>query len=357
GKYRLEDLKPGYYVVSAGTLGPLDAHRDERDRTGARLYPLTYYPNAGGIASAATVTVIEDTETSGVDIRVTRTPAFALKGKVVGAPPEGIAGLGLGFHGQTPGFAQLTAPKPDGSFEYPAVAPGSYWLSIFPMHAGGLASVLMPIEVTDHEIEDIALVYAPYVELAGRIVMDSEKAPPKDVTITADPEDSTFSVDAAAAEDGSFTLKRLHRAVYAVGLKGLAGAYVKSMRYQGREVSESGVDLNAGAADTLQITLRSAGAQVSGVAQDEDHKPVPGAAVALVSDSGRHLVFKTAIADQHGAFRIQGVAPGDYKTVAVEDIDPASLEDPQVFQRFAGRAEKLALKENDRKELSLTVAR
>lgn len=101
--------------------------------------------------------------------------------------------------------------------------------------------------------------------------------------------------------------------------------------------------------------LSLAGARVEGVVQNEEGKPVSGATVVLAPDSRRYSLFKEAQTGESGSYSLKGVAPGEYRILAWENIEAGAYLDPDFLKRYEGKAEKLSLKENDRKPVSLKV--
>ncbi len=157
-------------------------------------------------------------------------------------------------------------------------------------------------------------------------------------------------------EDGKFVLTNLSPLRYQVQFANIPeGAYVKSIRLGDREVGEEGIDLTSGVAGTLEVTLSLGAAQVDGLVRDEDDKPVAGATVLLVPNSGHHRLFKEARASQDGRFSFKGIAPGEYRILAWESIEPGTHEDPQYLKQYDSQAQPVSLKENDRKTLQFKV--
>jgi hypothetical protein len=136
---------------------------------------------------------------------------------------------------------------------------------------------------------------------------------------------------------------------------GPEGFYVKSVRLGGQDISGEGLDLTGGVAGSLQITLSLEAAQVDGVVQDFDNKPVSGATVVLVPDSRRHSLYKAEFTDQNGAFSLRGVPPGEYKLLAWEDIEAGAYQDPEFLKKFESKAVPLSFKPNDRRTVQVKV--
>jgi hypothetical protein len=60
-------------------------------------------------------------------------------------------------------------------------------------------------------------------------------------------------------------------------------------------------------------------------ADDEENRPVPGAHLALVPESGRRHrpdLYRLAVSDDAGQSVIRGIPPGDYKLFAWDSLEP-----------------------------------
>jgi hypothetical protein len=75
--------------------------------------------------------------------------------------------------------------------------------------------------------------------------------------------------------------------------------------------------------------------------------------VALIPVSGRFSQYKSATTDGKGSFSLKGVAAGEYKMLAWDDIEPDAYLDPEFVKQFAVRATSVSLKENDRQNVTL----
>jgi hypothetical protein len=161
-----------------------------------------------------------------------------------------------------------------------------------------------------------------------------------------------------ADQGGSFTIKGVAPGLYQVEVSSLeetTSFYVKSVRLGDREITGDVLDLTEGVSGTLQITLSAETAQVAGVVQDSDNKPVSAATVVAVPDSRRYSLYRQETTDQFGAFTVRGLAPGEYKLLAWEDIEAGAYQDPEILKKYEGKAETLSLKPNDRKSVQVRV--
>jgi hypothetical protein len=288
-----------------------------------------------------------------------------IKGKVAGAGEGKMAMMRLSPKGVTsPALALLqgkmvVVQQKDGSFEIKGVAPGSYLLSgmLMDTQARTQLSASLLLQVGDRHIDGLVLQPAAAPELAGSVVV-ADKAAAKlssvQVALEAKEYAGLGSPSATTGEDGKFTLKDVPPNTYWMQVRNLPeGAYVKSMRYGDQEVSDDSIDLSGGVAGTLQVTLSMAGAQVDGVVQNPENKPVSGATVVLAPVSGRYSLFQEMRSGDNGSYSFKGVPPGDYKILAWTDIETGAYQDPEFLKRYESKAEKLSLKESDRKTVPL----
>ncbi len=56
-------------------------------------------------------------------------------------------------------------------------------------------------------------------------------------------------------------------------------------------------------------------------------------------------LFKMATSDQSGTFHLSGIAPGEYLLAAFDKIDPAMIQDPDLWEQIASNAVKVVIKE------------
>ena len=91
----------------------------------------------------------------------------------------------------------------------------------------------------------------------------------------------------------------------------------------------------------LDVVLASDGGQVEGVVSDANDKPVLGATVVLIpNDAALRTRFdytRDAVTDQAGHFELKGVAPGEYKLFAWDDIEESSWFDPDVLRGYEAK--------------------
>jgi len=134
-------------------------------------------------------------------------------------------------------------------------------------------------------------------------------------------------------------------------------AYVRSVRIGNQEVADKGLDLTeAPSAVQVEVVLSTKSATVEGRVTD-DEKPAPGKYVVLMPDPPRpeqQYLIKFGSSDQNGRLTIKGIAPGDYKLYAFEELE-FDTQEPESLKPFESKAVKLTVREGDRTQVELAL--
>jgi len=387
GEYRVYFVPPGRYFVSALAAAPsFDAILAAATNPGggananevvAPGYVQTYYPNTTDYTRAAAIEVLPGSEVSGMNFTMVRQQRFHVKGHVTdlttGKPPQ-VAQLSLSPRNsavaQNPLDAILGAAagtganynSTDGTFDLRDVAPGSYWLQTLaqgtpatgaPQGAAGaaaaaLASIttaIQPIEVSGADVDNLAIVVGGGLAIPGRVQVEGTPPPAfgfERISLVLVPASGVVTLGsllqvARPAGDGAFSLEKVNAGEYRLGVQGLPPAmYVKSAKFDQTDILASGFTVTDRSPGTLQVVISANSGQIDGNVLDKDSKPVRGIPTVLIPDRNRDRrdIYKSVQTDQNGHFVMNGIAPGDYKLFAWEDIEPFSYYDPDVLKQF-----------------------
>jgi hypothetical protein len=363
GEFRVGNLAEGKYLVSA-MLMKQGGGKPAQDGTESG-YLTTFYPNAQEASGAAQVSVGAGTETGGMDIRLIKTKAVRVKGKVMGMTagqkltvrlfPKDAGVLGLMS-------ARSGSVKPaDGSFEITAVTPGSYELRAMDMSAFRAAGPGVPLEVREKPIDGLTVDIMAAPDLNGEILFDGEQSQKPSfkaqrIFLEAFEGITMMPPMTNAAEDGTFQLKAVPQGKYFVRVTPTPdGTYVSSVTLGDLKMSEEGLEIGTAGTAKLEIKLRPTAAQVEGTVQDAEGKPVSGISVVLIPKSRSYLLYQANTTDQKGMFSYKSVTPDDYLLLALEACEPGAYYDPEFVKPFESKGEKITLKENDRKGVTLKM--
>jgi hypothetical protein len=136
----------------------------------------------------------------------------------------------------------------------------------------------------------------------------------------------------------------------------LTNMYVKSARYGNQDVLSGGLHLDTHSPDQrLQITLATGGG-LQGVVLSNRNEPMSNVKVALIPNSGnpdREDLYRNAVTDASGRFKIQGIAGGDYRVFAWEDIADGAWQDGDVLREADARGKPVHI--NDGEQSSVEV--
>ena len=377
GEYRLFDLEPGgYYLNASAANGALvfDTSRvifagEPRPRMG---YAPVYYPGGADPSQAAQVQVGPGEEVPSIDFLFFPVRTFRLRGRVVSSIPE-QTGRGvmvwLEGHGKNAlAFVDRRATSvtdEQGSFEIEDVPSGSYALTGLMSASGKRYSAQIPVDIGNADVEGITLVIGPGIDLPGHIQIEgSDRAQFNELGVSLQPvPGSRFSgAGSLVKPDGTFLLRNVSEAEYRVALRGQPDRfYLKSARLGTDDVLNKPLVVKQGGThDTLELTLSSGAASVRGHVLNDDSLPVPAARVALVPEPSQRdqlRLYRAATTYQFGKFILRGIAPGDYKIFAWEEIEQGAWQDPDFIHTYEDKGRAIQLGEGADQSVELRVIR
>jgi TonB family protein len=182
GRYRLENVLPGRYYITAGFVD----------------LP-TYYPGVSAVSGASVVNVLSGTPVTGINFAVVNALGVTVSGRVRRA--TGMGSIGGQLVGMIGGAAQVqqTTTAADGSFQFLRVLPGTYQLS----SAAGRTNPL-PVVVADQDITGLEIVVIPTVNVTGNVVVEGNGPRPR-VQLSLSPFKGTGQTAGVSTQpDGTF---------------------------------------------------------------------------------------------------------------------------------------------------------
>jgi uncharacterized surface anchored protein len=147
--------------------------------------------------------------------------------------------------------------------------------------------------------------------------------------------------NAQVDEAGKFTLPGVAAMTYRVNLQGLPnGAYMIAGRFGSTDALGEPVAVDQSAQLALQIGFTPG--QVAVSVTDPVGQPFPGAITVLIPAARNRVdLYKTATSDASGQVAFAGVAPGDYKVIAWEDVPQGAYLNADFLQPFEDRAQSV----------------
>ena len=246
--------------------------------------------------------------------------------------------------------------QPDGSFAFSGVAVGAYILSATEADSVTTAAAPIALAVAQKDLEGLELRAQGGAELSGEVALGTNNVPlPLGMQVILETADAPLPRPARAAVDehGKFTFTKLAPGRYMIHVIAPQELYVRSARYRGVDVTETGFDFGGGTAAPLLIGLSASGASLGGTVRGADGSEMPGATVALVPTLRRLSRFKEVTTDQFGEFHIDGIAPGEYKVFAWDHIEPGQYQDAAWLKKYEFKGQPFVAKPGNHETIAM----
>jgi len=372
GAYRMFGLDPGQYYVSASYggagRGGTMAFDPMAPAAADESYPPVFYPGVAGPSQAAPIRLHAGDERRGVDFRLAPVRSIRIRGRLVPLPEQprqvlvtlaprgdgGVVTFGMG-----PRPPAMVDPR--GGFEIRGVSPGSYTLTAMWMWDGNPFSATLPVEAGTADIDGIELALKPGVEVKGKVRFDGDSSSSPSLaglTVNLMPAQATMgfagSIGSPVDAEGSFILRNVAEGDYRVKINPMAeGAYIKTVIYGGAETTRYPLIVGE-AAGKLEVVMAVGTGEVEGTVTEGD-KPVAGALVTAVPESGREDMVKVGHTGQDGHYSLRGLAPGDYVLYASDDRPDGFSPDPEGLRANRDKGKKIATEEKSKTTADLAL--
>ena len=415
GEYRLFSLVPGKYYVAVRPEDPTrrsavlnvvpPGRRGLYEQatspvvtkrilpTGETLeetHGFVYYGGTTDQKRAVPLNVTPGANLGAVDIPISvgKTVALHIRGRVIdGVTGNPAAGAAVRLVPRTYSsfmIVPITTTDATGRFDLPGVLPGAYHLyslgaqvpsvrpapGVPPPPPPPLIMTMLPIEVGNENVENIALTLNPgatinaRVSIEGRPDNDPELAKMR-LTLDAVPSGvaQVTSVGNPVTANGTVSIPNIWPADYRATLTGIpTNGYVKSMRFGQLDLMADMLRIPTQIDGQVEIVIGLDAATVEGKIVSDRQEPSANVKVALVPDAPlrkRGDLYKSTATDTDGSFRIPGVPPGDYKVFAWEEAEDGAWRDPEFlrFDESRGKAVRVTASRTESVSASVISAR
>ena len=360
GEFRIAQLVAGAYKLVAmrpenGFATPVVAAGEA-----VMLYAPTYFPSVLEAASATAVTVGSGEERTGLEIRLRKSVAVRVAGRVTSdiagdAPvsltlqPYQVGGARGGNFMMNTMAGRSTMASGDGRFAIPNVTPGEYILSAGIHRMGTSVSGTMRLRVGQQDLDNVTLALQPLVRVTGRVVAEGGgKLPSGLANVSVRGTDPAIPAGGGAQvkPDGSFVLENLQRTRMTVTPLTPRGWYLKSVSVGGQPQAGLEFDVTGGDA-VVELLYSNRPGTVTGTVEGATE----GVRVAAVPDGGETgplfaNLYKTGgvVAGQN-SFKIEDVPPGNYLLIACVPGLLEALSEPAAWERVKGKAVSVKVEE------------
>jgi protocatechuate 3,4-dioxygenase beta subunit len=386
GEYRIPNLRPGKYLVSADARGRkgVSLSNTPEGTTQTHLeYVPTYYPDVLDKEHAAPVEVHSGDELP-LNITPLTSPAFFIRGTVTKPPGAGFAQVML--RSNDGDQQQNSQTGEGGEFSFQDLRPGTYTAYLMVIDLKSIADLQQnrqsqmpnvqfmrlgpPLVITNANLDGLHLVPEPGGRVRGRFRMD--KPSKMDWTqlgaILTGTDSSEFTGGNFAGRpsitrvqsDGSFDFANVgagdYRLAITAGSNNLQDYYTKSINLDGKDVADTGFSVSGGSY-SLDVVVSAEGATIEGTVVDAKGKPVADAAVVASPNGERRNrldIWGQDTSDAQGHFRLRGLISGDYTVLAWEDPE-ANVRNAEFVTSYQDRGEKIQLEDGANKTVSVKV--
>src|ERR1039458_3767543 len=286
GEYRISGIQPGKYYLCAlyrGRLNMMNLNGSFSIAGGPAQqqedYAPTFYPGVTDIAAAVPLDMKPGQQLQGINFKLTKIHTVSVKGTVINntagpAPPEQLPGgrggpMRINVNVQLEprnslnpqGMTEGASIRPDGTFEFPSIAPGPYNLIAMTNNVNPRHATMLPIDVGNSNIEGLTLTINPGVTVSGHIRVDGETTDPiPSLQVRLSPWAQGFNVGppqpVKADASNSFSFDDVNPEHFEVNVNPLPGSlYLKSIRAGNADVLANGLDLTAGGGAALDVVI------------------------------------------------------------------------------------------------------
>jgi Carboxypeptidase regulatory-like domain len=347
-----------------------------------------FYPGVAQVSASTTITLGPSEERPGVDFNLQIVQLAQLSGVVTGTTgPVPGAAVQLVDTTQPVGFGGKSARTgPDGRFVFEGLPPGPYSLMTRATPKGGaqleggareavefLATIKEDGRVTQvskainavapmwastdvvldgRDLTDVQLVLQPGLTVSGRVTVDTGTEPPLTrmtvgfVPVGLQKGDQATVGPAAVEPNGRFSIKGVTPGRYRLQVMGgmPSGFSLASAVFGGQDILDVPMEITGtpNVGDGV-VTLTTKTTDVSGHIQDAAGVAVSGVTVIVYPADERLWVpesrrIQAARPATDGRYQFRNLPPGDYRLIAVSDIEPGRWYDPALLRQLAGFA-------------------
>jgi hypothetical protein len=366
-------------------------------------YAPVYYPGTLSASNAMPVVVTIGEERANLDLQLQLVPTAKVSGIVVGVDGSSPATVQIVDLAQPPGFGTRSVrTTPDGRFSLMGVTPGQY--QVFARttppatakiaadvisRAGAVGASLAEVKIASagagaptrwgmadltvdgREVTNLAITLQDTMTLSGTVAFENAASQPdlSRLSMTVTPVgiwpfgEMPMPRMSPVDTQGRFTISGLlpgrYRVVPSSGVP--AGFQIKSSVFAGRDSLDFPIDLKSGEdRGGVAVTFTNRVAEISGTLQDQDAKPVADYTVVLFAadqqywqpGSRRILSLRPSTS---GRFTFRPLPAGDYRLVAVTDLDPTQLADPEFLKQLVPASIPLSVAEGEKKAQDIRV--
>jgi Carboxypeptidase regulatory-like domain len=384
----------------ATRAGMLQGQLPQADEQATGYAPV-YFPGTVSAAQAGTVTLNIGEERASVDFQLVRVALARIDGTVVNSTGQATDNVQITLTdaaASVPGAITMgVRADADGRFHLANVPPGSYRLiarapvsqpgspSPAPGPFGGRGvrplgpmstairlwgSVDVPVD--GRNLTNVLVTLQQGLTVSGRIAFQGSAQPPADLTrirvnlspadpgvMGGQPQNAAGVVDAS----GKFTITGVIPGLYRLSAGGAGnGWFIDSAIVDGQDTLDFPFEVKPGAAPSgAVITFTDKQAQLTGTITNQRSQPAPEQTLILYPADERYWVpqsrrIRSTRPSTDGQFTFSGIPAGEYKIVAMVDVEPGAWFDPSFLQQVDAASTRVTIGDGEKKVQNLQIS-
>jgi hypothetical protein len=351
GRFRIENLAPGSYYVTA-----LTGVFANPEATGG--FAPTFHPGTSQASAAVPVTVGPGREVSGVDFSLVPAPTVAVSGRFLDENGQPVPQANYAFMAHdTTGASGVALVRgvagPDGLFTLRNVPAGRYTIQAFGRPAGGGNLGKAPfgwltVSVDDRELTGLEVRIREGTKARGRIVREgdlSKPLTPRQVLVLPRPVEFESSPIAGGPpklevrDDWTFQVDNMSGIRLVQASIASPAWTVRHITWRGEDVTDKPVDFRTSDVDDLEIVITTNISVLTGTVKDGNGEIVDDCSIAIFAIDPTRWTYPTryvtfARPNQAGAFRVTGLPAESYVVVAMRSVRSDQLGDPEFLEQI-----------------------
>ena len=369
GNFRIAELQPGDYYLSAGPSRNPVTRPAQLSQSGAQGIPLVYYPVGSELAAAAPIPI---TPGKRVEINLTLAPQpfYRVSGSINGYAPGQPVNLQLRNSAGIPLPYNWRFDSANGSFRINGVPVGAYTL-----HAeasdGRRNSLTATVPLTvNAELSGLHLILLPTVTIPIRMSVIASRTGaerfweqknyfPAYVQLVAR-NAGLFELRYGSQQVGergaaSLEVQNIAPGTYSVEVNPNGPLYVQSAMSGTTNLLESDLSVAPGSSpQPIEITLRDDVAFLSGTVSLENQ---PLSATILAFSEHASAPPRIQPTYSGGNFQLSSLPPGTYKILAVDHPDRLEYANPEAVKKYLSKAREVTLSPEQSARIDLELVK